>query len=213
VKGWGKSPPRRRQRRRHGKPRLEQDRIGTSRELARRVHRPRRPGRSREPSSNGRSRGMIVAVLRGGTEPGLQAVWRFTWAYRPSGCLRLILRGLPAFGLLEARCLPLPAGEGLSARELGAIVLARKGEGLAFQSAQAVAPRPSADFAREPSPFRLFQSLRSWRLKPSPNGRGVLTPALKTWRKERSTGCEYSCCCLYVLFLHCVTPLPHREFG
>jgi len=62
VKGWGKSPPRGWQQRRHGKPRLEQDRIGTSRELARRVHRPRRPGRSREPSGNGRSRGMIVTV-------------------------------------------------------------------------------------------------------------------------------------------------------
>ena len=78
VKRRGKSPPRRRQRRRHGKPRLEQDQIGTSRGVRpARVHRPRRPGRSREPFSNGRSRGMIVAAPRGGTEPGLQAVWHF----------------------------------------------------------------------------------------------------------------------------------------
>jgi hypothetical protein len=75
VKGWGKSPPRRRQRRRHGKPRLEQDQIGTSRGFARGVHRLRCPGRSREPISNGRSRGMIVAAFRSGTKPGLQAVW------------------------------------------------------------------------------------------------------------------------------------------
>jgi hypothetical protein len=31
VKRWGKSPPRKRQRKRHGKPRREQDRIGTPR--------------------------------------------------------------------------------------------------------------------------------------------------------------------------------------
>ena len=82
VKGWGKSPPRTWRQGRHGKPRLEQDQIGTSRGtgfvLFRRAHRPRCPGRSREPISNGRSRGMIVAVScfgKGGTKPGLQAVW------------------------------------------------------------------------------------------------------------------------------------------
>ena len=63
MKGWGKSPPRAWQQGRHGKPRLEQDRIGTSRGFGRRVHRPRHPGRSREPFSNGGSRGMIVAVF------------------------------------------------------------------------------------------------------------------------------------------------------
>src|SRR5271163_3417268 len=36
VKGCGKSAPRRRQRRRHGKPRREQDRIGAMRGAARR---------------------------------------------------------------------------------------------------------------------------------------------------------------------------------
>ena len=90
MKGWGKSPPRAWQQGRHGKPRLEQDQIGTSRGLARGVHRLRCPGRSREPISNGRSRGMIVAVLKSGTKPGLQAVWH------------TFLLGLSAFGLLEA---------------------------------------------------------------------------------------------------------------
>ena len=79
VKGWGKSPPRTGQPGRHGKPRLEQDRIGMSRGFRAAGRRwPRRPGRSREPLGNGRSRGMIVASTGrpgGGTEPGLQAVW------------------------------------------------------------------------------------------------------------------------------------------
>ena len=93
MKGWGKSPPRAWQQGRHGKPRLEQDQIGTSRGLARGVHRLRCPGRSREPISNGRSRGMIVAAFRSGTKPGLQAVWHiFPWDYRPWACFRPVAR-------------------------------------------------------------------------------------------------------------------------
>jgi hypothetical protein len=61
VKGWGKSPPRTGQPGRHGKPRLEQDRIGASRGLRTAGRRwPRRPGRSREPFGDERSRGMIA---------------------------------------------------------------------------------------------------------------------------------------------------------
>ena len=58
VKGCGKSAPRRRQRRRHGKPHREQDQIGTSAALRRGAGRfpRRRPGRSREASGNGRPR-------------------------------------------------------------------------------------------------------------------------------------------------------------
>ena len=92
MKGWGKSPPRTWQQGRHGKPRLEQDQIGTSRGLARGVHRLRCPGRSREPISNGRSRGMIVAAFRSGTKPGLQAVWHIFYL------------GLSALGPFETRC-------------------------------------------------------------------------------------------------------------
>ena len=44
VKRWGKSPPRRRQRRRHGKPRQEQGQIGIARGLAPRVLPPERSG-------------------------------------------------------------------------------------------------------------------------------------------------------------------------
>jgi len=80
VKRWGKSPPRFRQRRRHGKPHREQGRIGVDGEARRRVVAgavpPFRPGWPREARSDAGSRGMAVRVLRGATEPGLQAVWR-----------------------------------------------------------------------------------------------------------------------------------------
>jgi hypothetical protein len=61
VKGCGKSAPRRRQRRRHGKPHREQDRIGATR--AQRCVHPspgRRPGWLLEAAGNGRPRGMVV---------------------------------------------------------------------------------------------------------------------------------------------------------
>jgi len=78
VKGCGKSAPRPRQRGWHGKPHREQDRIGAA---GRRQRRPggfsrRRSGRSREAPGDGRPRGMVIPCLAG-TEPGLQAVWRF----------------------------------------------------------------------------------------------------------------------------------------
>lgn len=109
MKGWGKSPPRTWQQGRHGKPRLEQDQIGTSRGLARGAHRLRCPGRSREPISNGRSRGMIVA------DPGLgfgseqNPAYRpsgilFYWAYRPSAYLRPDKGGATGVMAAPIRC-------------------------------------------------------------------------------------------------------------
>ena len=60
VKGCGKSAPRWRQRRRHGKPRREQNRIGTTG-----FYRPaspgRRPGWLLETAGNDRPRGMAIA--------------------------------------------------------------------------------------------------------------------------------------------------------
>jgi hypothetical protein len=76
VKGWGKSPPRSRQRERHGKPHREQDRIGAARGFGlRQVSGPaarvgcarrRATGVPEEWPSRGASRH---------TEPGLQASW------------------------------------------------------------------------------------------------------------------------------------------
>ena len=71
VKGWGKSPPRGRQRPWHGKPRPEQDRIGGA-------YGPfpaRAPGVSREGSCERAPRGMAAQARKRWTEPGLQAVW------------------------------------------------------------------------------------------------------------------------------------------
>ena len=79
VKGWGKSPPRDRQRKRHGKPHREQDRIGTTR---------RKPAFSRSVVRVGCLRRAAMHVPeewlprscfgRGHTEPGLQAGWRLS---------------------------------------------------------------------------------------------------------------------------------------
>ena len=78
VKRCGKSAPRRRQRRRQAKPRTEQGQIGWRQRTAR----PKPPGRSLEPASDRRPRGMVVilseAYPRGcaeskGTEFGLPA--------------------------------------------------------------------------------------------------------------------------------------------
>ncbi len=83
VKRCGKSAPRVRQRRRHGKPHREQDRIGAARMLGRKPGHPARssppPGlvaRGTEqsaPQRNGRRGG---ATLQ--TEPGLQAGWQLS---------------------------------------------------------------------------------------------------------------------------------------
>ena len=60
VKGWGKSPPRDRQRERHGKPRREQDRIGATRGATFRPFPAQSSGwvasgvRQRPPQMNGR---------------------------------------------------------------------------------------------------------------------------------------------------------------
>src|SRR5271157_2331854 len=66
VKGCGKSAPRRRQRRRHGKPRREQNRIGATRGFLPRglVRRPCRSGWLLEAPGDGRPRGMAVAPGR-----------------------------------------------------------------------------------------------------------------------------------------------------
>ena len=84
VKRCGKSAPRRRQRRRQGKPHREQDQVGAA-GVAARAAVPggpprRRSGRSREAPGNGRPRGMAIPArggnAMGGTEPGLRAVWQ-----------------------------------------------------------------------------------------------------------------------------------------
>ena len=67
VKGCGKSAPRRRQRRRHGKPHREQDQVGTTAQAprggrAQAGFRAGRPGRSREARGDTGPRGM--AILR-----------------------------------------------------------------------------------------------------------------------------------------------------
>ncbi len=81
VKRCGKSAPRNRQRKRHGKPHREQDQIGMA-------HGPFpgcRPGWSREPVSNDGSRGMVIPWQQGQNP-----------AYRPSGIFsRTTLRAWP----------------------------------------------------------------------------------------------------------------------
>jgi len=74
VKRCGKSAPRLRQRRRHGKPHREQNRIGTARERSRSVL-ISRSGRLHDAPGNRRTRGMAVTFVvkaTGHTEPGLQ---------------------------------------------------------------------------------------------------------------------------------------------
>jgi hypothetical protein len=82
VKGCGKSAPRGRQRRRHGKPRREQNRIGATRgafsaarpcPLAPPLGLVARGVRQRASQRNGRH---VGAMSPGHTEPGLQADWR-----------------------------------------------------------------------------------------------------------------------------------------
>ncbi len=88
VKRWGKSPPPRRKRRGHGKPRRKQGRIGAagaeSSDLrARADPQPSRPGGPREASSDRRPRGLAVAATSvAGTEPGLQAFRSETFPLR-----------------------------------------------------------------------------------------------------------------------------------
>ena len=78
MKGCGKSAPRRRRRRRHGKPHREQDQVGTTapfaaRRWAQAGFRAGRPGRSREARGDAGPRGMAIPRPRARTEPGLQA--------------------------------------------------------------------------------------------------------------------------------------------
>ena len=80
VKGWGKSPPRDRQRDRHGKPHREQNRIGTARGASsRQVSRPAvRVGCSKRPAT-----GAPEEWPSRGRKPAIQNP-----AYRPTGTLR-----------------------------------------------------------------------------------------------------------------------------
>ncbi len=81
VKGCGKSAPRRRHRRRHGKPHREHDRLGAARRgrkaRGRRVSASAaRVGRARRPATDVADEWPSPA--QAGTEPGLQTVWRFS---------------------------------------------------------------------------------------------------------------------------------------
>jgi hypothetical protein len=92
VKRCGKSAPRRRQRRRQGKPHREQDRIGTARGFGAQAQRPqadvwsRRPGRLLEAPGNRRPRGMAVAHVNLSSHAIQNPAYRLTDAYlRASG--------------------------------------------------------------------------------------------------------------------------------
>ena len=76
VKGCGKSAPRSRRREWQGKPHREQDQIGTAgRAIARACFRAVvRVGRARRPATDVPDE--WPSPPRGGTEPGLQAVWQ-----------------------------------------------------------------------------------------------------------------------------------------
>ena len=81
MKRCGKSAPPPRRRGGHGKPRLEQDRIGTARLIGGRVFAPSRPGWLLERPCKRAPRGMAVAQpLR-----FAQGAWVQNPAYRPSG--------------------------------------------------------------------------------------------------------------------------------
>jgi len=100
VKRCGKSAPRCRQRRRHGKPHREQDRIGAAggASAAARGVPPRCPGWSREARRKARPRGMVVPsagfAVGGRTEPGLQAVWH---VFLPNHSARAAKPAAPGF--------------------------------------------------------------------------------------------------------------------
>ncbi len=94
VKGCGKSAPRSRRRERQGKPHREQDQIGTAgRAIAWACFRAAvRVGRTRRPATDAPDE--WPSPPRGGTEPGLQAVWQSllchgTTRNRPSAVARL----------------------------------------------------------------------------------------------------------------------------
>ena len=78
VKRCGKSAPRFRRRKRHGKPHREQDRIGTARAFGPRSVRTSRSGRLHDAPGNRRARGMAVTFAG----LGLRAIQNP--AYRPA---------------------------------------------------------------------------------------------------------------------------------
>ena len=75
VKRWGKSPPRERQRKRHGKPHREQDQIGAARRATGKAgfRAAARVGRARR-SATGVPEEWPSIAQKAWTEPGLQAV-------------------------------------------------------------------------------------------------------------------------------------------
>jgi len=94
VKGCGKGAPRSRRRERQGKPHREQDQIGTAgRAIAWACFRAAvRVGRTRRPATDVPDE--WSSPPRGGTEPGLQAVWQSLLCLaatrnRPSAVARL----------------------------------------------------------------------------------------------------------------------------
>lgn len=126
VKGCGKSAPRGRQRSRHGKPHREQDRIGAGRLMGN--HGPTgvsacRPGWSREATGDRRPRGMAIprpAVRKDtgpGTEPGLQAICRFSPASPSSG--RAASPGRLLMSPDENKRKTMPSSESKEAVQLG----------------------------------------------------------------------------------------------
>jgi hypothetical protein len=94
VKWCGKSAPRRRQRRRQGKPHREQDRIGAAGGISGEIPGHARQGHSRPAARVGRARRAARRVpeewpsrlVKGRTEPGLQAVWRIAMQKLTIGC-------------------------------------------------------------------------------------------------------------------------------
>src|SRR5947207_10572930 len=75
VKRWGKSPPRERQRKRHGKPHREQDQIGAARRATgKRVSAPPPGSVARGARQRASQRNGHPSPFGAWTEPGLQAV-------------------------------------------------------------------------------------------------------------------------------------------
>ncbi len=105
VKRWGKSPPRPRQRGRHGKPHREQGQIGEARVRPGAVSGPlpgwtaRGRGRPRSQMNGHPCR----ALGRGGTEPGLQAVRTYRPGARIHPRLTTLAYHAPAWGAAGER--------------------------------------------------------------------------------------------------------------
>ena len=145
VKRWGKSPPRFRQRRRHGKPHREQGRIGADGEAPKGVVAgavpPFRPGWPREARSDAGSRGMAAqARQRAGQNP----------AYRPSDAAFAAHRA--AEFLVPSSAGRRPSGRLGFAPCTGALAAS---DGLGAVALRARGPRPSPRAAVSAAPARI----------------------------------------------------------